>query len=136
LVEKFDYTHEMVARKLGKSRSSITEAMSLLSIPADVRELCRRADITSKTILLQIARQPNVESMIKLIERIGTLGLTRDQVRQAKNPEDARKPFQFKYQPENKDFKLEIKFRRDNVSRDELITVLEDLLASIRSQEE
>jgi len=136
LVEKFDYTHEMVAKKLGKARSSITEALTLLSIPDDVRELCRRADITSKTILLQIARQPDIESMVTLIEKIGSLGLTRDQVRQAKTPEDARKPFHFKYQPENKDFKLEIKFRRDNVSRDELITALEDLLTSIRSQSE
>src|SRR5882724_1359606 len=136
LVEKFDYTHDMVAKKLGKSRTSITEAMTLLSIPVDVRELCRRADITSKTILLQIARQPDVESMMKLVEKIGTLGLTRDQVRQTKGGETPGKPFQFKYQPENKDFKLEIKFRRENVSRDELIIALEELLSEIRSQPE
>jgi ParB family chromosome partitioning protein len=136
LVEKFDYTHELVAKKLGKSRTSITEALTLLSIPTEVRELCRRADISSKTILLQIARQPDVEAMIKLIEKIGSMGLTRDQVRQARNSDEIRKPFQFKYQPENKDFKLEIKFRKDNVSRDELISAVEELLSSIRSQPE
>ena len=60
----------------------------------------------------------------------------RDQVRHAKTSETAGRPFQFKYQPENKDFKLEIKFRRDNVSRQELITVLEEMLLTIKAESE
>ena len=37
LCERFGYTHEEVARKVGKSRSTVTEALSIAAIPADVR---------------------------------------------------------------------------------------------------
>src|SRR5713101_9255303 len=45
LCERFGYTHEEVARKVGKSRSTVTEAVSIAGIPADVRDLCRQADV-------------------------------------------------------------------------------------------
>src|SRR5437899_5157084 len=44
LVERFGYTHEEVARKIGKSRSSVTEALTIATLPAEVKEQCRRAD--------------------------------------------------------------------------------------------
>ena len=53
LAENYDYTHEMMAQKLGKSRSSVTEMLSLTAMPDDVRELCRLADIQSKSVLFR-----------------------------------------------------------------------------------
>jgi len=41
LCERFGYTHEDVARKVGKSRSTVTEALSIASIPKEIREVCR-----------------------------------------------------------------------------------------------
>src|SRR4029077_1399448 len=76
LCERFGYTHEDVARKVGKSRSTVTEIVSIASIPSDVRELCHRANITAKSVLLQILRQPDDESMRRLAEQIATQGLT------------------------------------------------------------
>ena len=46
LAQKCGYTHEDMARKLGKSRTSITESLSLNNMPDEVRNLCRLADIT------------------------------------------------------------------------------------------
>src|SRR3954471_4562277 len=43
LCERFGYTHEDVARKVGKSRSTVTEALSIASMPDDVRDMCRGA---------------------------------------------------------------------------------------------
>src|ERR1700704_6973381 len=63
LCERFGYTHEDVARKVGKSRSTVTEALSIASIPEAIRKICRASDIGSKSILLQIVRQPDDESM-------------------------------------------------------------------------
>src|SRR4030095_16905396 len=40
LVERFGYTHEEVAKKIGKARSSITEALAIAVMPDDVKELC------------------------------------------------------------------------------------------------
>ncbi len=56
LASKCDYTHEDMARRLGKSRTSITESLSINGMPEEVKNLCRLADIHSKSLLLQIVR--------------------------------------------------------------------------------
>ena len=57
LAQKFGYTHEDLAKRLGKSRTTITEALSLNSIPPEVRKVCRLAGITNRSLLLQVVRQ-------------------------------------------------------------------------------
>src|SRR5882757_9164506 len=52
LCERFGYTHEEVARKVGKSRSTVTEALSIAALPAEIRNICRDSEITSKSLLL------------------------------------------------------------------------------------
>src|SRR5215211_1949029 len=47
LCDRFGYTHDEVARKVGKSRSTVTEALSIAAIPADVRAICRQADVSA-----------------------------------------------------------------------------------------
>src|SRR2546422_2334434 len=84
LCERFGYTHEDVARKVGKSRSTVTEALSIASIPEPIRETCRDSEITSKSLLLQIVRQPDDESMRAMAQQIGVEGLTRDGARKAR----------------------------------------------------
>src|SRR5262249_57794422 len=54
LAERCSYTHEDLARRLGKSRTSITEALALTGMPDVVLRPCRLADISSKSLLLQI----------------------------------------------------------------------------------
>src|SRR2546425_3656041 len=41
LADRFGYTHEEIAKKIGKSRSSVTEALSLSGMPAEIKDLCR-----------------------------------------------------------------------------------------------
>ena len=66
---EFGYTHEDMAEKLGKSRSTVTESLSLTAMPEEVRQLCRLADIQSKSVLLQIVRQGEPEKMVAFVER-------------------------------------------------------------------
>src|SRR5689334_17763469 len=70
LADKCGYTHEDLAKRLGKSRTSITESLALAEMPDDVRNLCRLADISSKSVLLQIVRQQDPQKMIALVERL------------------------------------------------------------------
>ena len=74
LSHRCGYTHEDLAKRLGKSRTSITESLSLTSIPPDVRKVCRLADIASKSILLQVARQGDPKKMLALVEKIASQG--------------------------------------------------------------
>jgi len=57
LSQRCGYTHEMLAKKLGKSRVAVTESLALQGMPDEIKNLCRLADITSKSLLLQVVRQ-------------------------------------------------------------------------------
>src|ERR671920_1736202 len=81
LCAKFGYTHEDVARKIGKSRTTVTEALSIASLPEVIREECRRADISAKSLLLQIVRQPDEVSMQNMVKEIAQRSLNRDEAR-------------------------------------------------------
>src|SRR5205085_9836410 len=70
LAERCGYTHEDLARRLGKSRTAVTESLTLNAMPAEVRTLCRLADISTKSLLLQIVRQDTPEKMTALVETI------------------------------------------------------------------
>jgi ParB family chromosome partitioning protein len=128
LCERFGYTHEDVARKVGKSRSTVTEALSIASIPEPIRKICRKADITSKSILLQIVRQPDDESMRTMAEQIAEQGLTRDGARKARrayvDPTGASEPYIYRYEPPGREFRLEVKFKKANISAEELFEAL------------
>ena len=130
LCERFGYTHEEVARKVGKSRTTVTEVVSIASIPQDVRDLCREAGIAAKSVLLQLVRQPDDESMRRLAVQITSQGLTRDDAREVRRQEAGPRivpegrPYTFRYAPPQKEFTLEIKFRRANVSEREVAEAL------------
>jgi ParB family chromosome partitioning protein len=130
LCERFGYTHEEVARKVGKSRTTVTEVVSIASIPQDVRDLCRGAGIAAKSVLLQLVRQPDDESMRRLAVQITSQGLTRDDAREVRRQESGpritpeAKPYTFRYVGPKREFTLEIKFRRANVNETEVAEAL------------
>src|ERR1700738_3887643 len=57
LATQFEYTHEDVARKIGRARSSVTETLSLRNIPDMLRKKCVEQGIMSKSGLLRVGRQ-------------------------------------------------------------------------------
>ena len=138
LCERFGYTHEEVARKVGKSRSTVTEALSIATLPEDIRQQCRRADIAAKTLLLEIVRQPDEDSMRRITEEITLRGMTRDDARASRRAQSASpgavvsaKPFTFRYAPPGKEFKLELRFRRSDVDRQQIAAALRDAAEKI-----
>ena len=135
LCERFGYTHEEVARKVGKSRSTVTEALSIAAIPDSIREICRACEITSKSLLLQIVRQPDDESMRSMAEQIAAEGLTRDGARRARkayiDPTGASEPYVFRYEAPGREFKVEVKFKKANISAEELFDALNSAAQNI-----
>ncbi|MBZ5644726.1 MAG: hypothetical protein LAO19_18360, partial [Acidobacteriia bacterium] len=139
LAEHFDYTHDDISKKIAKARSSVTETMSLRVIPEDLRKLCIESGIVSKSLLLQVARQPTEKKMAEAIHRIAQAGLTRDEARrerqEEKNAGPRPQPFIFNFRPENEAFRLRIQFRKSNVSRRELIDTLRGLIEALEQEE-
>jgi ParB family chromosome partitioning protein len=142
LCERFNYTHEEVARKVGKSRSTVTEALSIAAIPEAVRERCRRADIATKSLLLEIVRQPDENSMAQMADEIIARGMTRDDARASRRAQAGikgveratAKPFVFRYSPPKKEFKLELRFRRSQVSTDDLLAALKRAMEELNGE--
>ncbi len=140
LAERFRYTHEELSRRLGKSRSAVTEAISLQALPDRVKQLCRLADITTKSVLLEIARQGDEDRMIALVERITRGGsVTRAAVRRsaaAGKPRSGRRrgAFVYRYAAPNRSFDLRLTFRRSEVPREQLIETLEGILERLRAE--
>jgi ParB family transcriptional regulator, chromosome partitioning protein len=129
-------THEDLAKRLGKSRTAISETMALSKMPAEVKDLCRLADISSKSLLLQIVRLGNTSKMIALVERMTREGrATRQQLRKEAAPRVLRgrpRAFVFTFKPTSKAFNLRLRFSKGQVDRGEIISVLESILDELR----
>ncbi|HEY9284621.1 MAG TPA: ParB/RepB/Spo0J family partition protein [Pyrinomonadaceae bacterium] len=138
LCEKFGYTHDDVAKKVGKSRTTVTEALSIASMPEKIREVCRRADINAKSTLLQIIRQPDESSMIHLLEEITSKNLNRDEARAARRAKiegrqegDKAQPYVFTHLDPAKNYRVEVRFKSGDVSESELRSALEAALEKV-----
>jgi ParB family chromosome partitioning protein len=137
LCDQFRYTHEEIARKLGKSRTVITEILSLNRIPDDIQERCRQADIVSKSMLLQIVRLPTAEEMHAMIDKINSEGMTREEARDYKREQrqTKRRNFTYRFKPEDRDYRFTLTFARPDIERTELIQTLQEILKQLVTEE-
>jgi ParB family chromosome partitioning protein len=146
LCQRFGYTHEDVARKIGKSRSTVTEALALATIPEGIREECRRADINVKSMLLQVVRQPDETSMRSLIKEIAGKGLKREEVRAARRSKPSGeaeganaasgislKPYVFRYELPEVNAKLELRFEKASPEKEEIVKALRTVLDALEA---
>ena len=140
--EAHGYTHEMMAEKLGKSRSTVTETLTLAAMPDRVRELCRLADIGSKSVLIQVVRQQTPDKMVSFIDSLQKTGSapTRAEARRLIKavPDRKGRPknFVFHYKTgRDRGLALSLKFGRADVSKADVVSALEELTGEIRSKE-
>lgn len=70
LQQKFGYTQEQIAQKISKSRSTVTEFLTIAGLPEDIRKRCNENKINSKTTLLEIARQFDDAEMHAHVDRL------------------------------------------------------------------
>ncbi|HRH43144.1 MAG TPA: ParB/RepB/Spo0J family partition protein, partial [Pyrinomonadaceae bacterium] len=159
LHSRFGYTHEDIAKKIGKSRTTVTESMTIAGIPDNIREKCRMAKINAKSTLLEIARQFDDAEMIRFIEQISQKGLTREEVRQSARPKlnqvntqtnqsSLKKPTtpklnetlpqipielnNFEYQAEDKSFNLTIQFGTEFDKKD-ILRALKETFEKVKA---
>jgi ParB family chromosome partitioning protein len=106
-------------------------------MPEQVREACRLADITSKSVLLQVVRQSDPGRMIALVERLEKEGTTRQEARRITRegkpgPGKGRaKHFVYRYQSPEKTFSLALQFRKTHVAREEIVRVLQSIIEDL-----
>jgi ParB family chromosome partitioning protein len=142
LADKYGYTHETMAEHLGKSRSSITETLSLATMPESVRKLCRLADIDSKSLLLQVVRQSSPEKMVALLQQLQEQGATtRRQARQVVKGARGRagrgrpRHYVFRYAPGDKTYAVAVRFKKSQVPREEIVRALQSIIEDLMREE-
>ncbi len=119
------YTDAQLARIVGKSRSSITESLSLTQLPEAIKAQCRTSDIASKSQLLQVLRAGStdkVEAAFHAVETgaVSTVRELRSETVKAKPKMGRPKHARFAYEPDNGKYAVTVTFPKKHASRDDL----------------
>jgi ParB family transcriptional regulator, chromosome partitioning protein len=140
LGELHGYTHEQIAKAVGKSRASITESLAILAIPPELRKSAEAMGIGAKSALVEIAKTADPKRMKALLERAAAQGLSRDDLRRASRDQGAggkrRQPYVFKFRAPDRRYALNLTFRQSTVEKSDLIRALEQILAELRAAKE
>ncbi|MBN1222813.1 MAG: ParB/RepB/Spo0J family partition protein [Candidatus Aminicenantes bacterium] len=137
LAELYGYSHQQIAQKIGKARSTITETINLVKIPKEIRKICKEYGITSRSTLIEIAKQKNVNDMSDLVQYIQERDLRREDTRELskriKGSEKKAKKYVYNFKPTGSDYKIRIEFRKKEISKDDIIKILEEVITSLKS---
>ncbi|MEN6440373.1 MAG: ParB/RepB/Spo0J family partition protein [Syntrophobacter sp.] len=90
MADEYGYTHEQLAFTIGKARSTITETLSLNRLPEEIKEECRRADMYPRRLLVEVAKQENVDGMRALFKKVKAGSLSSTQVREITRKKPAK----------------------------------------------
>ena len=137
LVDIYDYNHQDIAEKLGKARSTVTEIISISKIPMDIRQFCKEHGISSRTTLIEIAKQKTKEKMLELLNEIQVRDLRREDTRELskkiKGQSGHRKRFVYNYEGKSPEYyRLRIEFKKQQIAKSEIIRILEDILDNLK----
>lgn len=140
LADVYEYNHGEIAKKIGKARSTITEIINICKIPREIRDLCKKNNIVSRSILIEIAKQRNVENMKRLVSMIKSREMsredTRDLSKELKGIKRKHKYFVYNFKPKEKDaYRLRIEFKQETVSKEEIIEILKEVIKKLKIEE-
>jgi len=136
LIDLYGYSHEQVSKKIGKARSTVTEIINIGRIPKEIRKLCDEYGIKSRSTVIEIAKQKSKEDMYRLVTEIKDRELkredTRELSRKIKGKVQKEKGFVYRYAEKDKKFRLKIEFKKSEVSKEEIIEILEDIIHKLK----
>ncbi len=148
---KFGYTHDEIAKKIGKSRSTVTESMTIAGIPDNIRDKCREGNISAKSTLLEIARQFDDVEMVLFVDNITHKNLNREEIRQTARPQLPKTPAKsvvnnsnrnptpiksnnYNYTSVDKSFSLTISFT-DVFEKKDILRALKEAFESVKGSQ-
>jgi ParB family transcriptional regulator, chromosome partitioning protein len=135
LKERQALTDELLAKIVGKSRSTVTELLTLNQLPNSIKEECRTSDNYQKSNLLQVVRQENEDAQLSLWTKIKAGNLSVHDTRKLRKERTTRNSqgYEFKYQPPESTYIVRIKFRKSQVSQADIASALQQALRTLIS---
>ncbi|HEX7706282.1 MAG TPA: ParB/RepB/Spo0J family partition protein [Thermoanaerobaculia bacterium] len=140
LQQKFDYTHERISQVIGKSRTTVTETLLINDIPDRIRLMCREAGISSKSVLVQVARAGDEAAMEAVVREFAAGDMSRTDLRKktAARPEPKKagrpKNYVFALKDKSLPFTLNLAFKKPDVEKREVIDAVRELLRRLESE--
>jgi ParB family chromosome partitioning protein len=90
LLQEYDYTHEQLAKQVGKSRTVITNALRLLGLPEEIRQMVRMNIVTMGHARALLSLDDDIKRM-SLAKKIQEEGLSVREVENAVQPQERKK---------------------------------------------
>ncbi|MDI1243394.1 MAG: ParB/RepB/Spo0J family partition protein [bacterium] len=144
LASKFGYTQEEIAKKISKSRSTVTELMTVAGLPDDIRTRCRESNINSKSTLLEIARQFDDAAMHEFLDGLQSGKVLPKTKQRAENGQTAKSAatqasntdgYSFRYSGKNPSFDLTLSFKEgESRSRAEILRALKSAFDAVKNE--
>lgn len=133
LKERQGLTDEILSKIVGKSRSTVTEILTLNHLPDIIKEECRTSDKYQKSNLLNVVRQQNEEARLALWAKIKAGNLSVHDTRKLRKERKNRgsQGYEFKYQPQEYSYIVRVKFRKSQVSQDDVRSALQQALQTL-----
>jgi ParB family chromosome partitioning protein len=141
LQERHGYTHEQIADAVGKSRVTITEALSIARLPDRVQAECRRADIGSRSFLLELGRLKDEDLMLAAVASMASGdGVSRDVLREAKKDTrrgtgsklgGLKKAYTLDFTPADRNYKVSLVLKGRLHKKDEIFEAIRDVARRI-----
>jgi ParB family chromosome partitioning protein len=133
LKKRQGYTDAQLARIVGKSRSSITEALSLNQLPEVVKAESRTSDKWTKSQLLQVLRAGSPENVATVWDSLrgGEPPPVRTLRQKTATSKGRRKHYTFTYQPDDRHFRLSLTFSKARVAGDQVKEALQQALKTL-----
>jgi ParB family chromosome partitioning protein len=141
LADIHSYNHEQISSKIGKARSTITEILSIARIPQRARDIINKTAGFSRSTIIEIAKLRSEDDMIKFAQNIADRHLTREDTRDLakylKGKTKKLRYFVYNFVPEDTDrFRLRLEFKKQTISKQEIISVLQEIIEQIKKKEE
>ena len=150
LAEKFGYTQDQIAQKISKSRTTVTELLTVAGLPQGIRDRCREVNITSKSTLLEVARQFDEAAMFEFLAKYPEFKQEKSESRKSKrvprvgnndgrlsavNGSAESSGNVFVYSPDGAGFKVEIRFAKPSAcNRTGILSALKKAFDDVKAE--
>ncbi len=149
LADKYGYKHDEIAKKISKSRTTVTELLTVAGIPQPIRDRCLKANLNAKATLLDIARQFDEAGMFEALQRYESGSVKKPTAAKGKgaknelkanvNTANQNRPHSddsqiFSYNSTDQDFELELRFGESQiVNKTTVLKALKEAFESIKN---
>ena len=136
-LEQPDYSQNQAAKELGLAKSYLSEILSLLKLPEDIKHGVRTANTIPKRLLILLLRQNDEKTLRQFFKQIQeggklTIREVNSKLKKLKTTPGRPKNYQYEFRSPEKDFVLKIKFNRAHIETSELTKALQFVLRELK----